>query len=157
VVQRVYNLAPDSAPVGVLVDDDWVVMLGGFIYIGDGDPIALTPPLISARALEDGTLAISNVSETLYAFKDGRLIERVNEGAPGPSQARALPEPIEAKVLTRYSGGGMPATRVLLDIHTGRFFGAIGPWVMGLSALFLCLLSISGLVLWARPYARRRG
>ncbi|MEE9347086.1 MAG: PepSY-associated TM helix domain-containing protein [Robiginitomaculum sp.] len=153
-VSRAYDLAPDSPPVGILAGDTWAVMVDGFIYVGQGAPIPLAPPLITARLEGDGSLAISNPETTLYMTAAGQLIERASGGASGPSQAAALPVDIEAKILRRYSGRGLPASRVILDIHTGRFLGPIGPWLMGLAAILLCLLSVSGLILWARPLVR---
>ncbi len=38
--------------------------------------------------------------------------------------------------------------RVLLDIHSGRFFGTFGPWFMDLVALSLIIMAISGIYLW---------
>lgn len=38
----------------------------------------------------------------------------------------------------------------LLDMHTGRFFGTYGPYVMDAAAVFLLLLALSGAYNWAR-------
>ena len=42
--------------------------------------------------------------------------------------------------------------RVLLDMHSGRWFGAWGVWVMDLVAVFLLLLAASGVwIWWSKP------
>jgi len=38
--------------------------------------------------------------------------------------------------------------RIVLDIHSGRWFGRWGVWMMDMAAIVLILLSISGLWLW---------
>jgi hypothetical protein len=40
--------------------------------------------------------------------------------------------------------------RVLLDLHSGRLFGRLGPWLMDAAAIGLILLSSSGLWVWAQ-------
>ncbi|MCL1127524.1 PepSY-associated TM helix domain-containing protein [Shewanella surugensis] len=38
--------------------------------------------------------------------------------------------------------------RVLLDVHSGRFFGPLGPWFMDLVAFALIIMSLTGIYLW---------
>ena len=45
--------------------------------------------------------------------------------------------------------------RVLLDIHSGRFFGALGPWFMDIVALALIFMSLSGVYLWVQHKPKR--
>ncbi len=40
--------------------------------------------------------------------------------------------------------------RLLLDLHTGRFFGHLGPYVMDLAAILLLLLAVSGGYNWLK-------
>jgi len=43
--------------------------------------------------------------------------------------------------------------RVVLDMHSGRWFGPLGPWIVDLAALVLLFLACSGFWIW---YSRRR-
>ncbi|MCB1099804.1 MAG: PepSY domain-containing protein [Verrucomicrobiae bacterium] len=54
-----------------------------------------------------------------------------------------------------YSGGGLPWSRLLLDIHSGRFFGPIGRWLVDGCVLLLVVLSITGLRLGIRNYRNK--
>ena len=47
----------------------------------------------------------------------------------------------------------LPIERLLLDLHSGRFFGRFGPWVMDAAAVLIVLLGVSGTWIWLR---RRR-
>lgn len=48
--------------------------------------------------------------------------------------------------------------RVLLDLHSGRFFGALGPYLMDLVALGLIIMSLTGVYIWLqqKPYKPRK-
>ena len=52
-----------------------------------------------------------------------------------------------------YRGEVLPVERVLLDLHSGRFFGKLGPWFIDASAILLILLSLTGTWMW---FKRRR-
>jgi len=45
--------------------------------------------------------------------------------------------------------------RVLLDIHSGRFFGSLGPWFMDLVALALIIMSLSGIYIWQQQKPKK--
>ncbi len=47
----------------------------------------------------------------------------------------------------------LPIERVLLDLHSGRFFGWLGPWLFDAAAVLMILLSLSGGWMWLK---RRR-
>ncbi|MGS0729088.1 PepSY-associated TM helix domain-containing protein, partial [Shewanella sp. 0m-11] len=49
--------------------------------------------------------------------------------------------------------------RVLLDMHSGRFFGSLGPWIMDLVALSLLIMAFTGCYIWLqqKPPRTRKG
>ncbi|MFB0979044.1 MAG: hypothetical protein QMC73_15395, partial [Myxococcota bacterium] len=51
-----------------------------------------------------------------------------------------------AKVLREFRGEGLPRSRVMADLHSGRIFGRFGPAVMDVSAVILLLLVITGIM-----------
>jgi len=57
---------------------------------------------------------------------------------------------------TAYSGEGIPLDRVILDLHSGRFFGTIGKWIYDLTVIGVLILSATGLVLFFRTRRRAR-
>lgn len=69
--------------------------------------------------------------------------------------ARAQPtDPVLKQALqSHYRGEILPLERVMLDLHSGRFFGRFGPLLMDLSAVLLLLLCLSGAWMW---FKRRR-
>lgn len=64
-----------------------------------------------------------------------------------------LPENLKSALQQHYMGEVLPTERVLLDLHSGRILGRLGPWLFDIAALFLILLSLSGTWIWIK---RRR-
>jgi hypothetical protein len=63
--------------------------------------------------------------------------------------ARLPPEP-RALLARAHHGAGLPWSRVLLDLHTGRIFGRWGPLAMDAAALGLLVIAATGLLHWFR-------
>ena len=67
-------------------------------------------------------------------------------------------QPDEARALTRsWQGPGLPLERVLLDLHSGRFFGGRwGVWLMDAAALMMLFLALSGSWIWLDRKRKQR-
>ena len=59
-----------------------------------------------------------------------------------------------AAILREYRGEGLPLTRVVADLHSGRIFGRYGPLLMDASAVVLLLLVVTGIM--GSGFGRRR-
>ncbi|GIU16436.1 PepSY-associated TM helix domain-containing protein [Shewanella sp. MBTL60-007] len=46
--------------------------------------------------------------------------------------------------------------RVLLDLHSGRFFGTLGPWIMDLVALSMLIMAFTGFYIWLQHKPPRK-
>ncbi len=69
------------------------------------------------------------------------------------ARSDTLPAGLEATLTRQFRSHIIPMERVLLDLHSGRIFGAYGVWLMDLAALLMILLAASGAWMW---YRRRR-
>ena len=66
------------------------------------------------------------------------------------------PDAAEIAVLeAAWRGRGLTVERLLLDLHSGRILGGAGPLLMDLVALFLIVLSLSGLILFKLRNGRK--
>lgn len=54
-----------------------------------------------------------------------------------------------------YRGEGLSWARVLLDLHSGRFFGSVGRWIVDLFVVLLVILSVTGLMVGIRVMTQR--
>ena len=95
-------------------------------------------------------------SHDLYQ-PDGNFIrwQRVNPGADDVvwSEAVKLAPKLKRALQQHYRGEVLPIERVVLDMHSGRFLGKAGPWLMDAAAVALILLALSGSWMWLK---RRR-
>jgi len=62
---------------------------------------------------------------------------------------RLTPERLRALERT-FRGRILPWERVLLDLHSGRFFGTHGIWLMDGAALLMLFLAGSGVLIWLK-------
>lgn len=69
------------------------------------------------------------------------------------AEARPLPRNLRARLRAQSITGDITWERVLLDLHSGRLFGAIGVWIVDLAGLAMIALAASGLWVWL---SRRR-
>ncbi len=155
-VSKAYNLTPKSQILGVdMGNDNWVVSVDGLVYVGEKPPVSISSSLLTI-GMQDEYIALYSENETIFVLTDGQIVERQPRIGELP-EAKLIPVPqhIELQILKRYSGQGMPASRVILDIHTGRVFGTLGPWVMGLASVLLIALSLSGIIMWSTAGQRR--
>lgn len=63
-----------------------------------------------------------------------------------------MPESVYSELASRGAGPGLSVERVLLDLHSGRAFGSLGPFLVDLAALALSLVVVTGLVGWWRRW-----
>lgn len=66
------------------------------------------------------------------------------------STSTPCPKTIAQKTRSAYRKQLLSVERFLLDLHSGRFLGSYGPFLMDLAAIALILLSLSGLWLWPK-------
>jgi len=101
--------------------------------------------------MNDGAIAISTDKGAFVAVNDLRqwtpASGPTNDTPDWSTRARA-PDDISTAVIKLYNGRGLPISRLLLDIHSGRFFGGWGVYAMDAAAIFLMLLTVSGFYNW---------
>jgi len=60
----------------------------------------------------------------------------------------AISPTFKAELQQHFRGEVLPVERVLLDMHSGRFFGRFGTLIFDIAALLLMLLALSGTWIW---------
>jgi hypothetical protein len=66
------------------------------------------------------------------------------------ARATSVGPELKASLQRQYRNDILPLERLLLDLHSGRFFGPPGPWLFDAAALLLILLSLSGTLIWVK-------
>jgi len=109
--------------------------------------------------LPNDVRAISAVDKSLYLITDSAVLEFNPESLAlkpvsgiDPASLNAItdqlavPESLEQEL--ENSGPSISLETVILDLHSGRFFGQFGVLVIDIVGLLICILSISGLLAW---------
>lgn len=111
---------------------------------------ALPPGGISRVGRTSGAeprLIVRTEPGLLYRF-DADLVRWVEVDEPETVEWSA-PEPppaeLREQVIRAYRGEGLTLHRIIVDLHSGRFFGSAGVWVVDLAAIGLLFLTFTGL------------
>jgi len=70
------------------------------------------------------------------------------------SNASAAPQTLSQNINHQFRSSILPIERVILDIHSGRFFGYFGVIIVDISGVFLIILALSGCVVWLKHKLR---
>lgn len=136
------------------VNGELIERLGGATGVPAGmQALGLTP---------DGELAIQ-AAHGYYRTDENFLEWHETEELDAEWSRSTVPSPeLLAALQQAWRGTGLSLERVLLDLHSGRFLGSWGVYLVDAAAVLFLLLAISGVWLWgkrrttARAHRRRR-
>ncbi len=148
-----------------LRDGTAVVTASAVHYFGlDGELIetldSLTLPSIPitrAGRTEDLTLVLETSTGTFIADENLLGFEKSSPDQVSNWSIAVTPKETDLKRWkTAFSGDGIPLDRVILDLHSGRFFGIFGKWIYDLATIGVLFLSATGFVLFLRTRRRAK-
>jgi len=135
-----------------------------YLYLADGQLVdhvtaAMLPGMpIKALGLVDAESNSRLVLKTAtgdFASADGLDWQALNT-AKNVSWAKQQQLPVHLYgSLVKVFSPSLPLERIVLDIHSGRFFGGYGPLVMDAAAMLLLILSFSGVWIYLRSVRKR--
>ncbi len=148
------------------------VLMGDVFVVAVSNSILLLTPrgeLIERLQGEDGVPAgikrigidaqgalVLQGSHVLYRT-DSDFLHWQHADNPVPSIRWARPGALEPQLKSslhnHFRGEVLPIERLVLDLHSGRFFGPLGPWIVDTAAVLITLLALSGTWIWLK---RRR-
>ena len=107
-----------------------------------------------AIAVCSSKLCLQTRDDNVYSFDlDDFDVQRI----PKDEQSQILwsnlvevPPAIVKSWAQEHIGREITWERLILDLHAGRFFGAVGPWFMDFIALVFIILAATGTYLWSR-------
>jgi hypothetical protein len=111
------------------------------------------PITIARIGLGCGGVVIASAEKQLVT-QDGVAFADCTE-SPQWSDEAALTK-IQHEQIAPLLSSGVTLERVLLDLHSGRFFGAWGPYVVDALGLGLVMLALSGIWMFVRHQHQRR-
>lgn len=91
---------------------------------------------------------VVRAGELLFQTDESAAVWRSFNGPVSWSAAVPVPDEIAAALNRHLRGEGLPLYRILLDIHSGRFFTGTGRYIMDIASLLLLVLSVTGVWMW---------
>lgn len=142
--------AVPAGDIMVVAGSDELLLLDSTGQLIERQTWEAADPIVSIGSLPEGTVSLKTRDQTWLSDADFIQWTRVDGATINPDWARAgaLPAGLVQAITHVYRGQGLNLERVLLDLHSGRFFGPIGVLVYDLVALVLGFLALSGLILW---------
>lgn len=67
-----------------------------------------------------------------------------------------IPQALQQQVKQDYRSHILSMERIMLDLHSGRFFGEAGVIVVDIAAILFMLLAVTGLWMWMQQQRKRR-
>lgn len=152
-----------EVPVGAVVLNDELLIASPseiFLVTADGQLVeqldsSFLPGEISGVAMADGELVIRS-GKNLYSVSSHFTAFANFSGDATFSRALDITPAITAALPQVGRTNTVTWQRFLTDLHTGRLFGALGPFLFDLVALILLTLATTGIVLWLRVRRRQR-
>jgi len=123
-------------------EGEQIEKLSGF----DGVPAGMT----AIGMNEYGELVIRAAHGDYLADLNALAWEDYEEIAAEWSSEASMPAQLEEDLLYLYRGKGLSWEHLLLDLHSGRFLGNAGVYLIDLGALLFIFLAMSGSWMWLR-------
>lgn len=146
--------APEVEQVlGVFALGDWLVVADRqqLVVLGSRgeliDRLAMPAGSAAVRAAAAGSAVVVEAADGRQLRSDEALSTWSAAATPAPATwavAQSLPAKMHDALLARWRGGGISVERLLLDLHSGRWLGRGGVWLMDAAAIVLIVLAASG-------------
>jgi hypothetical protein len=101
-----------------------------------------------------GGAVIVNAGKQQLATQDGINFTACDDNVQWSREATLTES--QRTIATPLLSSGVTAERVLLDLHSGRFFGAFGPYFVDALGFAMIALALSGIWLFLRQHKRRQ-
>lgn len=158
----------------IAIDGTWhelygAARLGDTVVIGVDNVILLVTPMAEIIERLDGEDGVPAGIRKIGRTADGVLVVQAGsnhyradndlvrwtswQGDPATvdwSQTNPVAPQLKTALQNQYRNEILPLERLVLDLHSGRFFGKVGPWVFDIAALLLILLALSGTLIWLK-------
>lgn len=97
----------------------------------------------------DDQLAVQAAEGNYLADLDALSWDETTVPAADWAEPSSIPPDLQNTLLAHYRGKGLSLERVLLDIHSGRFLGSFGVFLIDAAAVLFLILAFTGLWMWS--------
>jgi len=152
-------LINQASLLGAIETDDFIIaaLNNSLLLLSlEGELIEQTPlNTIEKIGLTHQQNIAIKTGEDIKVSNDGLLSwHPYNKGQVQWSKITQAPDSIRQALKTSFRSSILPLERVLLDLHSGRFFGTAGVIIVDISGVFLIILALSGCAIWLKHKLR---
>jgi hypothetical protein len=160
------SIAPCTAPLSAVAqtaNSVFALCADGLILLtADGEFVEQFRPI---DGLPANTKTVAPIANRVYLITDSATVEfnpeslalisvdiaTLSETLVDSQLASApLPKSLQKQLKEQASGPSISLETLILDLHSGRFFGQFGVLFIDLIGLLVCILSITGLMAWIK-------
>lgn len=117
----------------------------------------LPSPVLGIAVSRNEKLLLATTHNTVTADLLAMKFTPLDQAATEAIKSGTLTTPpayLEKQLVQLHKGSEISLERVILDIHSGRFFGSWGPWIIDIIAVVFTFLALSGCIVWTRRIMR---
>ena len=107
----------------------------------------LKPPVKRIGSSEDNAFVEAGAGVMRFDATAAAFVA-IERSAPRWQAASPLPDEISTQLVSNYRGPGVSYEKLLIDLHSGRLFGAAGVVIVDAAAICMLILAVSGVYLW---------
>jgi len=146
----------DKPLIGAIINTDFIVAAFSnqlMLLTLEGDLIEIINRPTLERIGTQGNSIFIQSQQQLYKSSDQLLSwQKIEQTTINWSSAKALPTAMKNVLQQQSREQILDYERLILDIHSGRFFGQYGVYFIDFSGILLIFLSISGMWFWLRTF-----
>ncbi len=140
--------------LGAIETNDFIVIASKTtlsLISPEGDFIESIPFNNIEKITVDNQATVIKSKEGVNYSDDGLLTWKAfNHKITSWSSPSQLPNNIAQNIKNQFRSSVLPLERVILDIHSGRFFGFLGVIIVDISGVFLIILALTGSAVWLK-------
>lgn len=145
--------------IGAIMTDDFIVAAFKHqlvLLTLEGEVVESIPRAKIEKISSQNGLIFIQQQQHIYSSKDQLLSWQEASHQPQSwSTESLLPKAMSQAIKQNSREQILDIERLILDLHSGRFFGKYGVYFMDLSGVLLIFLSLSGIWFWLRTYIKR--
>lgn len=154
---KLLGAVPDGSGVAVVTDLAVLRIESSGQVLETLDQLALPALPLSGCAFRDGRVLLANEAGWHEAAPDWLTFRPRPDLDITAQHLVPVKDPSILNPLRRsWAQGGLPASRVILDLHAGRFLGPFAKYFYDFVSLCTVIICVTGAVLFFRPSRRQR-
>lgn len=143
-----YGAAQTSGLLLALCRETLVLLTPSGELIEKLDTVSGLPMDMTQLQVREEQVYIGNGQNTYSIDLDSLAVTVQTPLNKGWSAPVTVPEQLANQLREGDEQAGISLETLILDLHSGRFFGTVGVWFVDLIGILLCVLAVTGILTW---------